>query len=79
MSDVMLFGVLRMPPELWSGDPIDVTQRHSRYVQAADLIVELQAENAALRRACEHTAYYSLDSVCENVRQVCMAALQESK
>ena len=31
MSDVMLHGVLNMPPELWSGDPIDTAQRYSRY------------------------------------------------
>lgn len=38
MSDVMLHGVLRMPPELWRTDPMNVSQRHSRYVQASDRI-----------------------------------------
>ena len=37
----MLHGVLNMPPELWSGSPIDVMQRHSRYVQASQYIDEL--------------------------------------
>jgi len=41
MSDIMLHGVLNMPPELWSGEPIDVMQRHSRYVQASEYIYEL--------------------------------------
>jgi len=41
MSDIMLHGVLNIPPELWSGTPIDVMQRHSRYVQASEYIKEL--------------------------------------
>jgi hypothetical protein len=42
MSDVMLIGVLRMPPETWADDPISVTQRYSRYQQAADRIEKQQ-------------------------------------
>jgi len=42
MSDVMLLGVLRMPPELWRDDPIDVMQRYGRYKQAADEIERLR-------------------------------------
>ena len=38
-----------MPPELWSGEPIDVMQRHSRYVQASKYIDELNAELTAAR------------------------------
>ena len=38
MSDLMLFGVLRMPIELWDGGALDVMQRHGRYKQAADRI-----------------------------------------
>jgi hypothetical protein len=38
MSDTMLLGVLRMPPGLWDNGPIDVMQRHSRYLEAADRI-----------------------------------------
>ena len=33
MSEI-LRGVLNMPPELWSGDAIDVAQRHSVYKSA---------------------------------------------
>lgn len=51
MSDVMLMGVLRMPPELWRDDPLDVAQRHSRYVQAADEIDRLRADRALLLNA----------------------------
>lgn len=39
MSDLMLHGrALRMPPDLWSDSELDVRQRHSRYIQASDLI-----------------------------------------
>lgn len=38
MGDTMLIGVLRMPPDLWSRDPMDIKQRHGRYIQAADRI-----------------------------------------
>lgn len=45
----MLHGVLNMPPELWNNDsPIDVMQRHSRYVQASKYIDELERELAAV-------------------------------
>ena len=36
MSLLMLQGVLRMTPDLWTGDPVDISQRHARYVDAAD-------------------------------------------
>jgi hypothetical protein len=56
----MLLGVLRMPPELWTDSPIDVQQRHARYMQAAahiecaTLEIEyLQAELAEARRDAE--------------------------
>lgn len=50
MGDVMLHGVLRMPPHLWRDGPIDVAQRHSRYVEASDRIRELEAEVERLRK-----------------------------
>lgn len=51
MGDTLLHGVLNMPPELWQdGDPLDQMQRHQRYAQASELIRELEAENAKLRR-----------------------------
>ncbi len=50
MSDVMLFGVLRMPPELWQDSEIDKRQRYARYVEAADRIDRLTAENEVLRK-----------------------------
>jgi Tfp pilus assembly protein PilO len=48
MSDVMLHSVLNMPPELWSGSPIDVMQRHSRYLQASKYICELTEQRDRL-------------------------------
>jgi len=48
MGDVTLFAVLKMPPELWDNDsPIDVYQRHSRYVYAADEIERLRINEKA--------------------------------
>ena len=50
MSEVMQQGILRMPPECWmNGEPLDERQRYSAYVAAADRILELEDENAALR------------------------------
>jgi hypothetical protein len=44
----MLHGVLNMPPELWIGTPIDVMQRHSRYIQASEYIKELTEQRDRL-------------------------------
>lgn len=52
MSEVMLLGVLRMPPECWSGDPLDVGQRHSRYLEAATLLQRLFDHNAECEARC---------------------------
>lgn len=58
MGDTMLIGVLRMPVEVWSDDPLDQHQRQGRYVQAAERIeadaariAELEAEVERLRKA----------------------------
>ncbi|MCP4984544.1 MAG: hypothetical protein GY928_00370 [Colwellia sp.] len=48
MSDVMLHGVLRMPPELWQDTEIDKQQRHSRYLEASKRIIELEQHIARL-------------------------------
>ena len=42
MSDLMLHGVLNMPPEIWGDDAMDKMQRHSRYVEASQRIEELK-------------------------------------
>lgn len=34
----MLLGVLNMPPDCWTGDPMDQSQRHSYYREAAERI-----------------------------------------
>ena len=43
----MLLGILRLPKELWGGpsDLPDQIQRHSSYLEAADLIERLLAQN----------------------------------
>ncbi len=50
MSDVMLHGVLNMPPYLWSDSPIDIAQRHGRYVEASKRIKELELELSEARK-----------------------------
>ena len=43
MGDGILLGVLRMPPECWNDQSaLDYTQRHARYVEAADYIEALK-------------------------------------
>ena len=42
MGDGMLLAVLRMPPDCWHGSPLDIGQRHARYVEAADYIEALK-------------------------------------
>ncbi len=42
MSDLMLHGVLNMPPEIWGDDELDKIQRHARYVEASDRIIRLE-------------------------------------
>lgn len=55
MSDLMLLGVLRMPPELWNDSPLDIRQRHSRYIEAAARIESDAAELEALRHDLERS------------------------
>ena len=60
MSDVMLHGVLNMPIELWKDDcELDKLQRHSRYVEASNKILELQAERDALKDKLEKISEYA--------------------
>jgi hypothetical protein len=67
MSEVMLHGVLNMPPELWNNDsPIDVAQRHSRYVEASKRIYELEEQ---LQQAHEYA-----DRLVEHKDMVCLPA-----
>ena len=41
MGDVMLHGVLNMPPELWSNTNIDKLQRYNVYMAASRRIEDL--------------------------------------
>ncbi len=63
MSDVMLHGVLCMPPGLWQDTDLDRDQRYSCYLQASRRIEDddreleqLRAENVELRKRCEEWA-----------------------
>lgn len=38
MSRTMLIGVLNLPIDCWDNGPLDQTQRHARYTQAATVI-----------------------------------------
>jgi len=42
MSDLMLHAVLNMPPDLWNDSPIDIVQRHGRYVQASERLNDFE-------------------------------------
>ena len=42
MSDVMLHGVLNIPPELWIDSDIDKMQRYYRYMEASRRIEDLE-------------------------------------
>jgi hypothetical protein len=85
MSEVMR-GVLLMPPSLWSGEPLDVQQRHSVYRAAAARIDALEAEVEMLRAALAQQAepvawmvtnddgqdaYVTADMELHDLRQAC--------
>jgi len=53
MSEVMLHGVLNMPIDIWSDDHLSKIQRHSRYVEASELIRNQDAEIDQLRQQLE--------------------------
>jgi hypothetical protein len=44
VSDVMLHGILNMPPGIWDNSDIHKAQRHDAYKQASKRILELEAE-----------------------------------
>jgi len=71
MSDIMLHGVLNMPPELWIGTPIDVMQRHSRYIQASEYIKELTEQRdmlaGELKEAQDTIGLMLKDSSCRTI------------
>lgn len=58
MSDLMLFGVLRMPYDLAMADEISQGQFYQRAQQAADRIEALETELAATK-ANLHTAEFT--------------------
>lgn len=63
----MMQGVLRLPPEIWTDSPIDIAQRHSRYVEAADTlrlfsILEEKQWNLIYEANDEYPAQWSVKS-----------------
>lgn len=60
MSDMMLIGVLQMPPSLWGTDPLDKQQRYQRYLQAA-IELELRAKEIERLKAKLQVAEDALD------------------
>jgi hypothetical protein len=77
----MLLGVLRMPPELWTDSPIDVQQRHARYMQAAAHIEYLQAELAEARQERDLLREFMRDACadlkCEQNDEAALLAIEE--
>lgn len=67
MSELMEQAVLRMPPELWSDSPIDIQQRHERYVAAADELERLRARAERLERALWSIDVYGSDTLSGRV------------
>ena len=59
----MLHGVLLMPPGLWSDSPIDRMQRHDRYKQASERIIEQEQEIKRLQR--ENLTFRAAQKACE--------------
>ena len=79
MSDVMLFGVLRMPPELWNDDSlIDKVARHGRYIEAADRIEQLEKELQEAKESIKTAGEYhkSLEEANQKARDWQNEALQ---
>jgi hypothetical protein len=59
MSDLMLHGVLNMPPELWHGDPLDKMQRYGRYMEASRRIEDLSKALLSLTAASDWAMHVS--------------------
>lgn len=66
MSDVMLLGVLRMPPDCWvDQSALDVMQRHSYYVSAADRIEADAKDIENLRALNEKLQKDYVELICQ--------------
>lgn len=52
MSDVMLHGVLNIPPDLWRDDEIDKQQRYSRYLEASKKLYKYEAALEQITKDC---------------------------
>lgn len=71
MIDVMLLGILRMPPSLWQDNEINNQARFERYKEAADRIEQLERDLSAARewiakQPCKHKlASWNPDKILE--------------
>ena len=66
MSDVMLLGVLRMPPSCWIDQSgLDVMQRHFYYVSAADRIEADAKDIENLRALNEKLQKDYVELICQ--------------
>lgn len=70
MSDLMLFGVLRMPYEMAMSGEISRIQFYDRAQQAADRIEKLEAELAECRRAAPSSSADELPPLPQPMRKV---------
>lgn len=83
MGDVMLHGVLNMPPELWNESDslfgkLDKNQRHCRYVEASERIVKQDDEIAELKAHIKKLEdYYENSTTKESLAIIKADAIDE--
>jgi len=62
MSDLMIHGVLNMPPEIWNDSELDKMQRHSAYREASRKIEDLNRALIALTSSRDDWPIFVSDS-----------------
>lgn len=72
MSDVMLHGILNMPPGIWDNSDIHKAQRHDAYKQASKRIKELEKERDSANLVIAKIAndIIDLDNIDQDSHQV---------
>lgn len=53
MSDLMLHAVLKMPPDCWTNEDIDIAQRYSFYLRASNELNEKDAQIEKLQQTID--------------------------
>ena len=79
MSDLMLFGVLRMPQDLAMADEFSRHQFYDRAQQAADRLEHLQATARAVIAAFEALGQTQSPVMVYQGREVCQQAMLRLK